>query len=86
MADFVKSINELDAAIALLSQSGEKADQDTLSRLLKGITEKTQAVRKRVAGLDARIERTILEWEDLKKNEIGLTVLENQIRKSIHQE
>jgi DNA-binding response OmpR family regulator len=86
MVDFVKSIDELDAAIAMVSQNGERIDKDTLSRLLGAITEKTQEVRKRIAGLDARIEKTILEWEDLKKNEIGLTALKKQIRKSLHQE
>jgi hypothetical protein len=48
--------------------------------------EKTQAVRKHIAELDARIEKTLAEWEALKKNEIGLPVLENQIRNSMHQE
>jgi DNA-binding response OmpR family regulator len=86
MADFVKSIDDLDTAISLVSQNKEQADQNTLPRLLEVITEKTQAVRKRIAELDARIERTVLEWEDLKKNEIGLTVLENRIRKSLNQE
>jgi DNA-binding response OmpR family regulator len=85
LADFVTSIDDLDSAIGLVSQSKE-IDQDTLPRLLKVITEKTQAVRKHIAGLDARIEKTIAEWEDLKKNEIGLTVLENQIRKFLRQE
>ncbi|MDR1238973.1 MAG: response regulator [Treponema sp.] len=86
LADFVKSIDDLDSAITLVSQNTEQVDQDTLPRLLKTITEKTQAVRKHIAGLDARIEKTIVEWEDLKKNEIGLTVLENQIRKFLRQE
>ncbi|MDR3167865.1 MAG: response regulator [Treponema sp.] len=86
MVDFVKSIDDLDATISLVSQSKERVDQNTLPRLLGAITEKTQAVRKRIAELDARIEKTVLEWEDLKKNEIGLTVLENRIRKSLHQE
>jgi CheY-like chemotaxis protein len=86
MADFVKSIDDLDAAIALVSPKQDGADKETLPRLLEAITEKTQAVRKRIAELDARIEKTTLEWEDLKKNEIGLSALENQIRKSPHQE
>jgi DNA-binding response OmpR family regulator len=86
LADFVKSIDDLDSTITLVSQSKEHIDQDTLPRLLKAITEKTQAVRKHIAGLDARIEKTIAEWEDLKKNEIGLTVLESQIRKFLRQE
>jgi DNA-binding response OmpR family regulator len=86
LADFVQSIDDLDSAIALVSQSREPVDQDALSRLLETISEKTQTVRKHIAGLDARIEKTIAEWEDLKKSEIGLTVLESQIRKFLRQE
>ncbi|MDR1100187.1 MAG: response regulator [Treponema sp.] len=86
LADFVKSIDELDSAIALVSKNKKKIDQDALPGLIQVITEKTQTVRKHIAGLDARIEKTIAEWENLKKNEIGLTALENQIRKFLHQE
>lgn len=85
--DFVKSVDELDSAIALISQGSDGAvNQDALSGMVRVITEKTQTVRKHIAELDARIEKTIVEWEDLKKNEIGLSVLENQIRKFLHQE
>ena len=42
--------------------------------------------RKQIAELDARIDKTIREWEDIKKNEIGLSVLESQIRKQLNQE
>jgi DNA-binding response OmpR family regulator len=85
LVEFVKSIDELDGAIALISKNGE-ISQEILSRTVGVITEKTQAVRRRIAGLDARIEKTIVEWDDLKKNEIGLSILENQIRKFLHQE
>jgi DNA-binding response OmpR family regulator len=86
LSDFVKSIDELDAAIALISTNGDGGNHDTPAKLVKVITEKTQTVRKHVAELDARIEKTIVEWEDLKKHEIGLSVLETQIRKFLHQE
>jgi DNA-binding response OmpR family regulator len=86
MADFVKSIDELDSAIALVSKTKETIDKDTLPRLLKVITDKTKTVRKHIAVLDARIEKTIREWDALKKNEIGLTVLESQIHKFSRQE
>ena len=79
LADFVGSIDDLDSAIA-------RADKDTLPRLLGLITEKTQKVRKHIAELDARLEKTVTEWEDLKKNEIGLSVLESQSRNFHHQE
>jgi DNA-binding response OmpR family regulator len=81
LADFVKNIDELDSAIALISQNG---NPEQTKKQVKVITEKTRTVRKHIAELDARIEKTTLEWEDLKKNEIGLSVLENQIRKFLH--
>jgi DNA-binding response OmpR family regulator len=86
VADFVKSMDELDAVITQVSRTEEVIDQNTLPRLLEVIREKSKAVRKHIAGLDARIERTIAEWEGLKKNEIGLQVLENQIRDSLREE
>ncbi|MDR2134665.1 MAG: response regulator [Treponema sp.] len=81
LVDFVKSVDELDSAIALISQSG---DLEQAKEQVKVITEKTQTVRKHIAELDARIEKTTVEWENLKKNEIGLSFLENHIRKFLH--
>ncbi|MDR2629949.1 MAG: response regulator [Spirochaetaceae bacterium] len=86
VADFVKSMDELDAVITQVSRTEEVIDQNTLPRLLDLIKEKSKVVRKHIAGLDARIERTIVEWEGLKKHEIGLQVLENQIRHSPREE
>jgi DNA-binding response OmpR family regulator len=80
LGDFIKSIDDLDSAIALVSR-GDAAD---LPRLVDVIKEKTQRVRRHIAELDARIEKTTREWEDLKKSEIGLTTLESQIRKFLH--
>jgi len=45
-----------------------------------------EKTRRQIAELDTRIDKTIHEWEDLKKNEIGLSVLESQIRKHLNQE
>ncbi|MDR1900826.1 MAG: response regulator [Treponema sp.] len=86
LIDFMKSIDELDAAIVLVSRNKEIREDESLSKLLETISVKTLVVRKHISNLDARIEKTILEWEDLKKNEIGLPVLESQIRGSLHQE
>ena len=87
---FIRTIDELDSAISLITQSGEKGKElpnhDELARMADLVNGKTQAVRRHIAELDARIEKTISEWEDLKKNEIGLTALANQIRKFLHQE
>ena len=58
-----------------------------LSEFVKGIDDLDEAkARKHVAELDARIEKTIAEWEHLKKNEIGLPLLETQIREKPAQE
>ncbi|MDR0718507.1 MAG: response regulator [Treponema sp.] len=69
LPDFTKTIDDLDSAIAKLGGDSQ-------------ILEKTKFVRNKIAELDARIEKTIAEWEDLKKREIGLPALETQIRKS----
>jgi len=85
MLDFIKSLDELDAAIAAKDPS-DKAGTQNDTRFLSEVSEKSKRVRKQVAELDARIEKTIAEWENLKKKEIGLPFLENQIRKNMIQE
>ncbi|MCL2043020.1 MAG: response regulator [Treponema sp.] len=83
LSDFANSMDELDTAISAIQDSEKNAQA---ADLIKKVQEKTQNVRRQVAELDARIEKTILEWEALKKNEIGLSTLESQLRKSINQE
>ncbi|MDR2952378.1 MAG: response regulator [Treponema sp.] len=78
---FVGSIDELDKAIAEISQNA-----GANSGKFKSVNEKIQSVREHIAVLDARIKKTIYEWDNLKKDEIGLSVLESQIRKFLHQE
>jgi DNA-binding response OmpR family regulator len=86
LSDFAKSIDDLDSAVALVQSGSKPSDQKALEKLVGNVQEQTKKVRKKVAELDARIEKTILEWEDLKKNEIGLSSLENHIRKFLNQE
>jgi len=86
LSDFAKNIDELDSVVALIAKDEAPPDREFLKKLSGDIQEKTQKVRMRIAELDARIEKTILEWEALKKNEIGLSTLESQIRKFLHQE
>jgi DNA-binding response OmpR family regulator len=87
LLDFVKSIDELDTAITQITQGlGAGKERRDMSSIGKTINEKTQIVRKRIAELDARIEKAIQESDALKKNEIGLTALEDQIRKFLYQE
>jgi DNA-binding response OmpR family regulator len=80
LLDFVKTIDELDKTVELLSQENQNKDQ---VKHLHEVSDKSRKVRKHVAELDARIEKTIVEWERLKKDEIGLSLLETTIRKNI---
>jgi len=94
LSAFIESINELDRAIVLICENvntafdknDEKITKKNLIDHIKPVSEKILSVRKHVAALDARIEKTINEWDNLKKDEIGLPVLEGQIRKFLHHE
>ncbi|MDR0494393.1 MAG: response regulator [Treponema sp.] len=72
---FAQNVNELDSAVTQFQPE-----------LAENILEKTKKIRLQLAELDARIEKTILESEALKKNEIGLSTLEAQIRRFLRQE
>jgi len=85
----INGINDLDKAISVICESTENTEnlnKEAIIGSIKPIGEKIHTVRKQIAALDASIEKTINEWDNLKKDEIGLPVLENQIRKFIHQE
>ncbi|MDR1955499.1 MAG: response regulator [Treponema sp.] len=84
LADFVRSIDALDAVIVQLTPGSTVLDPAALSSLMSVVSNKSQAVRKQIAELDARIEKTIIEWEDIKKSNHGLSV-EAHIRSPIHQ-
>ena len=90
LSAFVGSIDDLDKAIAVICEdaetTGKNFSQEDLLNLIKPVSVKIMSVRKHIAALDARIEKTINEWDNLKKDEIGLSILENQIRKYLHQE
>ncbi|MDR1836652.1 MAG: response regulator [Treponema sp.] len=87
---FVGSIDELDTAIATITKSMAANEgnfnRETLLNLVEPVSGKIMSVRKHIAALDARIEKTINEWDNLKKDEIGLSVLESQIRKFLQHE
>ena len=86
LLDIVKSIDEMDTTITKMSSQNEsEVTAKNNAKLLNAISEKSRKVRKHVAELDTRIEKTIAEWEHLKKNEIGLPLLENQIREKLDQ-
>jgi len=87
---FIGSIEELDKSISAIGEkteaNGVNLTQDALLNIVKQVSEKILSVRKYIAALDARIEKTINEWDNLKKDEIGLSVLESHIRKFLHQD
>ena len=80
--DFLKSIDDLDSAVSLISSGDISSNKETLNK----IREKTNEIRKKVIELDSKIEKTTNEWKELKKSEIGLSTLETEIRKFLHQE
>ncbi|MDR1211822.1 MAG: response regulator [Spirochaetaceae bacterium] len=75
---FLSSIDELDSVIAGFSGG---IDGISLPKFIAGLREKTALVRKNIAELDARIEHTMTEWDTLKKKEIGIQVLEDNMRR-----
>jgi DNA-binding response OmpR family regulator len=82
--EFVRSMDELDETVKKVHARGLVYQE--LSGLLDELEQKSQLVRKNIAGLDARIERAMAEWENLKKNEIGLNILEKQIRRQLREQ
>ncbi|MDR3114884.1 MAG: response regulator [Treponema sp.] len=96
LTDFIRTINALDDAIAQIApwglalssqQKGEHPEipEQDFSRLLQLVRDKSQGVRKQIAELDARIEKTLLGWEDIKKSNPGFMAQENQSRSSMYQ-
>jgi len=90
VVEFIHSMDDLDGTLAKVTELGLSSAVSQavpgLPDLLRDLKQKSQMVRKNLAGLDARIERTMTEWDNLKKNEIDLTILEKQIRRSLQQE
>ncbi|MDR0721845.1 MAG: response regulator [Treponema sp.] len=91
LTDFIHTIDALDDAIAQIapwgiafsSQEGRdhsKTSEQDFSRLLQLVRDKSQGMRKQIAELDAYIEKTLLQWEDIKKSTPGFMVQENQGR------
>jgi DNA-binding response OmpR family regulator len=81
--EFIQHINDLDETIGRIDTRSLSAE---LSSLLEKTKQRNLQVKKSMTDLDARIDKTREEWESLKKNEIGLTILEKQIRQSLQVE
>jgi DNA-binding response OmpR family regulator len=80
LGEFTKSIDELDSTVTMIETGGKTGEP------AGNIREKAMKVREQLAQLDNRVEMMLLKWEELKKNEIGLSTLETQIRKFPNQE
>jgi DNA-binding response OmpR family regulator len=74
IALFLKNIDNLDEAIVLTRK--EVLNEKTLPSIVDLIREKIGAVRSDAAGLDARIDKTIRAWDELKEKEISLLAFE----------
>ncbi|MCL2139762.1 MAG: response regulator [Treponema sp.] len=81
IADFLKSIDELNSAVAPFSSGNTVLNSDALLKMVKGIMGKFRDIRGNLTALDDKIDKTLMQGEDLKKNEIGLSALETEIRK-----
>ena len=86
LIDLTDGIDELDSAVAAMSSWIDASGSGAPSGLSSDIKSKTGKIRGIVEDLNSRIGRTILEWNDLKKNEIGLSALEDDARKPVRQE
>jgi DNA-binding response OmpR family regulator len=75
--DFIRGLDEMDVVLAKCSRLGDGAE---VSPVLVEAAEKSRSLRQRIAELEGRIEKTMVEWNELKKNEIGLRELEDQSR------
>ena len=81
LQNFLKNMDELDTAIAsTITGKDDKAQPPGCKKHFKEVSEKSKKVRKHIAELDARMEKTISGWEQLKEKEIGLPLLETRIR------
>jgi DNA-binding response OmpR family regulator len=78
IALFLKNIDNLDEAIDLTRK--EVLNEKTLPSIVDLIHEKIRGVRSDAAGLDARIDKTVYKWDELKKNEISLAAFEKGAR------
>jgi DNA-binding response OmpR family regulator len=70
IALFMKNIDNLDEAIDLTRK--EVINEKTLPAIVDLIHEKIKNVRSDAAGLNARIDKTIDQWDELKKKEISI--------------
>jgi DNA-binding response OmpR family regulator len=78
--EFMQNIDALNDALNRI----DSVSADT-GKQLSDIKEKNSAIRKKMSEMDTRIEKILTEWENLKKNEIGITILKKQINQSLQE-
>jgi DNA-binding response OmpR family regulator len=78
IALFLRNIDNLDEAMSLTQK--DVIDGKTLPSVITLIREKIGNVRSDATALDARIDKTVYTWDELKKNEIAISVFENTER------
>ncbi|MDR2177248.1 MAG: response regulator [Treponema sp.] len=76
LRDFIRGLDEMDVVLAKCSSLGTGAGE--VSPVLLEAAEKSRSLRRRIAELEGRIEKTMAEWEELKKNEVGIRELEDK--------
>ena len=81
-AGFIGAADELNSAL----ESIKPSDDFPAKSVLEAIQEKNNNARAHAAELNARIDKVALEWEDLKKDEIDLSALENRMRNFLNQD
>lgn len=83
-ASFVEGMEEVAAFAKNAASDG--AATGAAKALADLVLEKTEIVRKKAAGLEARLASAMAEREKLMKKEIELKTLERQFRKGLHQD
>jgi DNA-binding response OmpR family regulator len=91
VASIIKTMDVLDQAVdsmftAAVGGVSAAADEGARSERLTAVKGNILTAKKDMAELGERLDRAAAEWEVLKKKEIGLKTLENQIRSSMRQD
>ncbi|MCL2558312.1 MAG: hypothetical protein FWE09_07525, partial [Treponema sp.] len=76
--DMRRNLSDLTAAIDELEEELEALLSAAPSESADGARACAKRIRALAEDLDARLGKTLVEWEDLKKNEIGLSALESE--------
>jgi DNA-binding response OmpR family regulator len=80
--EFIQHIDDLNDTMGRIDPNSLPAE---IGDLLNKAKQRNLQARKDMADLDTRIDKTKAELENLKKNEIDLTILEKQIRQSLQE-